>query len=233
MRNIIGQPKSALNFSRIMEEKKILLVDLSKGKIGEENSNFLGLILVPKILSAAMSRHRLLSEGVDFPDFYLYVDEFQNFATPDFATILSEARKYKLNLTVANQFIAQLTDEIKTAIFGNVGSTVAFRVGNDDAEYMEKQFEPATKNDLMNSATGNAYLRLLIDGQPSQPFSLKLPYEEVLAQKRDPALAAQIREKSRMKYGVPSEEIEAYINKKIGLTPEPAKDPKSAIKDLF
>ena len=235
MRNIIGQPKSALNFTKIMEEKKILLVDLSKGKIGEENSNFLGLLLVPRILSAAMSRHKMLESGQDFPDFYLYVDEFQNFATPDFATILSEARKYKLNLTVANQFIAQLTDEIKTAIFGNVGSTTAFRVGNDDAEYLEKQFEPATKNDLMNTATGNAYMRLLIDGQPSRPFSLKLPWEEVSAQKRYEGNVALIKERSRNKYGVPAAEIEEYINKKIGINAEDPveKDPKDVIRDLF
>jgi type IV secretory pathway TraG/TraD family ATPase VirD4 len=116
MRNIIGQSKSSFNFDDVMAQKKILLVDLAKGKIGEENSNFIGLLFVPRILSAALRRHKLKG---DFPNFFLFVDEFQNFATPDFATILSEARKYKLNLTVAHQFIKQMPDDIKDAIFGN------------------------------------------------------------------------------------------------------------------
>ncbi|HLC82496.1 MAG TPA: DUF87 domain-containing protein, partial [Bacteroidia bacterium] len=171
MRNILGQPKSAFNLADIMAQKKILLVDLAKGKIGEENSNFLGLLLVPRILTSALARHSLLEQGVDFPGFYLYVDEFQNFATPDFATILSEARKYKLNLTVAHQFVAQLSDEIKDAIFGNVGSMSVFRVGTEDAEFLETYFNPPfTKKDISGLPIGNAYVRLLVEGHPTQPF---------------------------------------------------------------
>jgi type IV secretory pathway TraG/TraD family ATPase VirD4 len=132
MRNIIGQTKSSFKFREVMDEGKILLVNLSKGKIGEENSNFLGLILVPKILIAAMSRQEMPEEKRR--DFYLYVDEFQNFATPDFAQILSEARKYRLDLTVANQFIGQMEEEVKNAVFGNVGTLVSFRVGVTDAK---------------------------------------------------------------------------------------------------
>jgi hypothetical protein len=234
IRNIIGQPKSAINFAKVMEEKKILLVDLSKGKIGEENSTFLGLVLVPKILSAAMGRHKLLGKE-DFPDFYLYVDEFQNFATPDFATILSEARKYKLNLIVANQFIGQLTDDIKNAIFGNVGTMISYRVGADDAEYLETQFAPFEKNDLMNNPTGSYYMKLLVDAQPTPPFSVNLIWDEIQAIPRNPEVAKKIREASRQKYGVPVEKVEAYINEKAGFNEEEEKpkDPKDLIKDLF
>ena len=134
MRNIIGQSKSAFDFRKAMDEGKILLVNLSKGKIGEENAAFLGLVLVPKILVAAMSRQDMPEE--QRKDFYLYVDEFQNFATPDFAQILSEARKYRLNLIVANQFIGQMDEEVKNAIFGNVGTIMSFRVGVTDANYL-------------------------------------------------------------------------------------------------
>ena len=218
MRNIIGQPRSAIDFSKIMAEKKILLVDLSKGKIGEENSNFLGLILVPRILAAAMGRHVLLGKE-DFPDFYLYVDEFQNFATPDFATFLTEARKYKLNLTVANQFIGQLTDKIRDAVFGNVGTLVSFRVGTDDAEYLEKQLAPVFKSaDLINNSVGNSYVRLLIDGHPSVPFSMKINKEKIDSVQKNPQTAQRIRELSRLKYGVPAQEVELYINERAGFT---------------
>ncbi|MBT6401054.1 DUF87 domain-containing protein [candidate division WWE3 bacterium] len=232
MRNIIGQPKSPLDFAKIMEEKKILLVDLSKGKIGEENSNFLGLILVPKLLSAAMGRHNLLGKE-DFPDFYFYVDEFQNFATPDFATILSEARKYKLNLIVANQFIGQLSDEIRDAIFGNVGSLIAYRVGADDGEYLESQFAPFSKNDLINSPMGNYYMKLLVDGHPTESFSAHLSYDEVLAVPKNKGIAEKIREMSRLKYGVPVKEVEAYIDQRSGFNEPEKPDPKDLIKDLF
>ena len=216
MRNIIGQPKSAFDFHQVMSEKKILLVDLSKGKIGEENSNFLGLLLVPRILTAALARaSKLGREG--FPDFYLYVDEFQNFATPDFATILSEARKYKLNLTVAHQFIEQLTDDIREAIFGNVGTQVSFRVGPEDAEFLEKQYEPVfTKSDLSNLPVGNCYMRLLVKGQPTVPFSLAIDWDMITNTKKDPKVAETIRQLSRTKYGTPVEEVEEFINMRAG-----------------
>jgi DNA helicase HerA-like ATPase len=225
MRNIIGQKKSSFNFDDIMAEKKILLVDLAKGKLGEENSNFLGLLLVPRILTAALRRHQLKE---DFPNFFLHVDEFQNFATPDFATILSEARKYKLNLTVTHQFISQLPEDIKKAIFGNVGTICAFRVGIDDAEYLETQFEPTfTKQDLINLPVGNAYMRLLVKGQPTPPFSLFVDWNDLTSIKKDPQLAREIREMSGQKYGTPVKEVEEFINKRfeddISSEPEPAK----------
>jgi len=225
MRNIIGQSKSSFNFDDVMAQKKILLIDLAKGKIGEENSNFIGLLFVPRILAAALKRHKIKG---DFPNFFLFVDEFQNFATPDFATILSEARKYKLNLTVVHQFIQQLTDEIKDAIFGNVGTICAFRVGVDDAEYLEPQFQPNfTKQDLSNLPVGNAYMRLLVKGQPTPPFSLFIDWDEISSPKKDPKTAQQIRELSRNKYGVPVEEVEAAINKRLALDEpkEPVKNP--------
>ena len=138
MRNIIGQSESSFNIRKVMDEGKILIVNLSKGRIGEENSNFLGLVLVPKILAAAMSRADMPEE--QRKDFFLYVDEFQNFATDSFATILSEARKYKLNLVVANQFIGQIGEELKNAVFGNVGSVISFRVGVTDANFLQHEF---------------------------------------------------------------------------------------------
>ena len=226
MRNIVGQPKSAFNFKKLMAEKKILLCDLSKGKIGEENSNFLGLLIVPKILGAALSRSTMIDQGIKFPHFYLYVDEFQNFATDDFATILSEARKYKLDLIVAHQFISQLPDKIKGAIFGNVGTTCAFRVGADDAKYLETQFDPVFKQqDLMNNPTGSYYLRLLVNNQPSVPFSVSVDWEAITNAKKDPDMAKKIREMSSLKYGKPAKEVEEYVNNRLGPVagaPEPA-----------
>jgi DNA helicase HerA-like ATPase len=225
MRNILGQPHSALNFPKIMAEKKILLVDLAKGKIGEENSNFLGLLLVPRILAAALGRHKFIGKQ-EFPNFFLYVDEFQNFATPDFATILSEARKYKLNLVVGHQFVAQLDDDIKNAIFGNVGTMTIFRVGSEDAEFLEPYFEPTfTKNDLASLPIGNAYVRLLVDGQPTAPFSMKVDWNVISSVPKFPGAPERIREASRMKYGTPIEEVETYINTRAGFDEPPQQDP--------
>lgn len=218
MRNMLGQPKSAFNLPQVMAERKILLVDLAKGKIGEENSNFLGLILVPKILSAALARHKQLEIGQDFPNFYLYVDEFQNFATPDFETILSEARKYKLNLIVAHQFIDQLPEKIKDAIFGNVGTLCTFRVGAEDAEFLEHYFDPVfTKKDISNLSIGNAYIKLLVDGHPTPPFSMNIPWDVIHTNVvTSEETANKIIENSRQQYGVPVAEIEEYINLRAG-----------------
>ena len=202
MRNIIGQGKSAIDFRKVMDEQKILLVDLSKGKIGEENSNFLGLILVPRLLAAAMSR--IDQAESERKDFYLYVDEFQNFSTPDFVQILSEARKYRLNLIVANQFIAQISDDIKNAVFGNVGTLASFRVGSDDSNYLEQFFQPNfNANDLLNNPVGQLYTKLLINGQPSDPFSLHTDWELISAQKNagDQKVAEAVKQLSRLKYG--------------------------------
>ncbi len=216
MRNIIGQSTSSFNFREVMDTRKILLVNLAKGKIGEENSNFLGLILVPRILAAAMSRVDTPEE--QRPDFYLYVDEFQNFATPDFVQILSEARKYRLNLTVANQFIGQLDEPIKNAVFGNVGTTVMFRVGADDAEYLEKQVAPSfTKSDLLNLAVGQAYIRLLINNLPSIPFALKTDWERISTLPRNPQASEQIKESSRLKYARERAKVEEEVVKRAAL----------------
>lgn len=230
MRNIIGQPKSSFNIADVMSQRKILLVNLSKGKIGEENTNFLGLLLVPKILTAALSRAELLGKE-DFPDFFLYVDEFQNFATPDFATILSEARKYKLNLTVAHQFIAQLSDEIKEAVFGNVGSMAVFRISPEDAEFVLPQFEPTFGvDDIIKNPIGNAYMKLLVDGYPTPPFSMRVDYEAIVDTPKSKERAASIVESSRMKYGRDVKEVERYINQRAGLN-DPQKPSIAATKD--
>lgn len=171
IRNILGQPKSAIDLRFAMDHKKIVVVNLSKGKIGEDNSSLLGAMMITKFQLDAMSRANVPEK--DRIDFYLYVDEFQNFATDSFATILSEARKYKLNLTMANQYIAQMPEEVRDAVFGNVGSIVSFQVGFDDAEYLSGQYgEEAMPNDLVSLSKYTAYMRLLIDGMPSKTFSL-------------------------------------------------------------
>ncbi|GIW61186.1 MAG: hypothetical protein KatS3mg089_0038 [Patescibacteria group bacterium] len=217
IRNIIGQSESAFNFREAMDTQKILLINLSKGKIGEENSSFLGLVLVPKILVAAMSRQDMPME--DRRDFFLYVDEFQNFATPDFAQILSEARKYRLNLIVANQFVGQMEEEVKNAIFGNVGTLCAFRVGVTDANYLQHEFQPTfTEADLINIDRFNCYVRTIVDGEPVPPFSLDTT-KDIAAEKalRDPRVAELVKELSRLKYGRNVKVVEAEITQRAKL----------------
>jgi hypothetical protein len=201
IRNLIGQSQSSFDFRKIMDEGKILLVNLSKGELGEENSSFLGLILVPRILMAAMSR-------ADIPedqrrDFYLYVDEFQNFATPDFAIILSEARKYRLSLIVANQFVGQIDEEIKNAIFGNVGTIMSYRVGVSDANYLAREFAPVfTEDDLLNIERYHVYIRTLVNNEPVPPFSMDLTRDlKEVAKEKNPDVARIIKEMSRVKFG--------------------------------
>lgn len=207
MRPIIAQEKSAFNVREAMDSGKILLINLSKGRLGERNANLLGLILVGKILMAALSRVDIADEK-NRKDFYLYIDEFQNVTTNSIVQILSEARKYRLGLTVANQFIAQLEEGIKNAVFGNVGSLAAFRVGRDDADYLEKQFEPVFKaQDLMKIENRNAYLKLLVNGAPTKPFSI----ETLPPQSPDKALAARLKEASYLKYGRDRAEVEKEI----------------------
>ena len=201
IRNIIGQSKSSFDFRQIMDQGKIILISLAKGELGEENSNFLGLILIPRILMAAMSRADIPRE--ERRDFYLYVDEFQNFATPDFATILSESRKYGLGLCVANQFIGQVEEEVKNAVFGNVGTIVAFRVGVTDANYLQHEFTPTfAEDDLLNVERYHAYIKTTVHNEPVPPFSMDLT-KDLAKQKaaENPRVAEIIKEMSRLKYG--------------------------------
>ncbi|HUD44096.1 MAG TPA: type IV secretion system DNA-binding domain-containing protein [Patescibacteria group bacterium] len=217
IRNIIGQSNSAFDFRKVMDEQKILLINLSKGKIGEENSSFLGLVLVPKILVAAMSRADMPME--QRKDFFLYVDEFQNFATPDFAQILSEARKYRLNLTVANQFIGQMDEEIKNAIFGNVGTIASFRVGVTDANYLQHEYTPTfSEADLINIDKFNAYLRTVVNGEPVPPFSIETtPDFAAQAKEKNPRVAELVKELSRLKFGKDMKVVEAEIQERARL----------------
>ncbi len=217
IRNIIGQSQSSFDLRRVMDEGKILLINLAKGSLGEENSNFLGLILVPRILMAAMSR-------VDTPvenrrDFYFYVDEFQNFATPDFAVILSEARKYRLGLCVANQFIGQVEEEVKNAIFGNVGTKIAFRIGVTDAQYMVHEFAPTFgEDDLLNVERYHAYVTTIVNNEPVPSFSMDTTKDLAKVKAMEsPRVAEIIKEMSRLKYGRDEKLIEAEIARRAKL----------------
>ncbi|MEK7074745.1 MAG: type IV secretory system conjugative DNA transfer family protein, partial [Patescibacteria group bacterium] len=206
MRPIIAQQKSAFNFREVMDNQKILLVNLSKGRLGDINSSLIGLIIVGKLLMSALSRTDIAEERRK--DFYLYIDEFQNVTTDSIATILSEARKYRLDLTITHQFIGQLKEEIKKAVFGNVGSVINFRIGSDDTEFMAKQYEPIfSQQDLLNLDNYNCYVKLLINGATSTPFSMKT-FAPV---KGDREIAEIIKEISRTKYGRPREEVEREI----------------------
>ncbi len=209
IRNIIGQPRSTMNMRDIMDSGKILIANLSKGQMGEDNSALLGGMLISKLQIAAMSR-------VDIPmderrDFYLYVDEFQNFSTESFANILSEARKYRLNLIMAHQYIEQLDEKVRAAVFGNVGTTICFRVGAEDGEFLERQFAPTfTGEDLVNLPNYHIYLRLMIDGVSSRPFSAKaLPPIKMQGE----SLRDVIIENSRRKYTLPIDVVEEKMAK--------------------
>ncbi len=209
MRNIIGQSKSSFDFRKVMDEQKILLINLSKGIIGEENAQFLGLLIVPKILSAAMSRADIDKE--DRKPFFLYVDEFQNFATEDFAQILSEARKYGLGLIVANQYISQVQEKIRDAVFGNIGSIVSFKVGVNDAQYLKNEFYPVfDENDLVNLENVNAYVKLLINSEYPTPFSISTWFDKSRFPS-DKKTAEMIRQLSRLRYGRDRELVEAEM----------------------
>ncbi|MEK7463841.1 MAG: DUF87 domain-containing protein [Patescibacteria group bacterium] len=206
MRPIIAQEASTINFREIMDQKKILLVNLSKGRLGDINANLIGLILVGKILMAALSR--VDSIGQNLPPFYLYIDEFQNITTNSISTILSEARKYKLSLNVAHQFIAQLDEGIRDSVFGNVGSIAAFRVGAEDAEYLEKQFSPVfTAKDIMSIDNYNAYLKMLANGRPVKPFNI----ETMAPPQGNKAVVESIKQLSHMKYGKDRASVDAEI----------------------
>ncbi|MFC1700660.1 type IV secretion system DNA-binding domain-containing protein [Patescibacteria group bacterium] len=207
IRNIVGQTKSAIDIRKAMDEQKILIMNLSKGLIGEDTSNLLGAMLITRIQLAAMSRVDIQEE--DRKDFYLYVDEFQNFATEAFATILSEARKYRLDLVLAHQYIAQMVDEVRDAVLGNVGTMACFRIGANDAEYLEKEFFPEfNTQDLVNLDFAHIYLKLMIDGMASRPFSATTlpPMPKLEKSCRD-----KIIENSRKRYSTNRQEIEKDI----------------------
>ena len=206
VRPIIGQARSSFNFRKVMDEGKILLVNLSKGRVGDINAGLLGVIMVGKLLMSALSRVDIAQE--QRKDFNLYIDEFQNFTTDSIATILSEARKYRLNLVVAHQFISQLAEKIRDAVFGNVGSMIVFRVGADDADYLTKHFEPVfSKNDLINVDNFNAYAKLLINGHPARPFNIRTLPPLV----GDEKVKAAIKEFSRNSYGRSREDVENEV----------------------
>ncbi len=213
IRNIIGQVKSSLDMRKIMDEKKILIMNLSKGKIGEDSSTLLGALLITKIQLAAMSRVDTPEEERE--DFFLYVDEFQNFATESFVTVLSEARKYRLSLILAHQYIAQMEESVRDAVFGNVGTIVSFRIGAEDAEFLEKEFAPEfTAQDLVNLPKYHIYLKLMIDGVTTRPFSAITlpPFPLPSVSYKD-----KIIKVSRERYGTPCYKIEEAIRKWLGV----------------
>jgi hypothetical protein len=227
-RNIFGQSSSGFDMRKIMDDKKILIVNLSKGIIGEENAQFLGLLLVPRILSAAMSRADIAEK--DRKDFYLYVDEFQNFSTEDFAQILSEARKYKLNLIVANQYIAQIDEKIRDAVFGNVGTVVSMKVGSTDAQFLETIFTPTfNATDLVNLENTNAYLKLINKGESPPAFSVSTNYKHApfpIPKEGNPKIAEIVKNLSRFRYGRDKDMVENEINRRSQTDGE---DPKKAV----
>ncbi len=213
IRNVVGQSKSTINIFDMMNEGKIFLVNVSKGRIGEDNSALLGGMIITKIQLAAMERVRIPED--ERKDFYLYVDEFQNFVTDAFASILSEARKYRLNLTVAHQYTAQLISDkstaVRDAVFGNVGTMIVFRVGSDDAEFLEKEFEPEfTPSDIVNLPNYKIYLKLMIDGITSRPFSAKTLPQMVKSGNRE--IEEEVIRSSRELYCRSKEDVEREIN---------------------
>jgi hypothetical protein len=228
MRNIIGQNKSAFDLREVMDTGKILLVNLSRGKTGDLNSKLLGMIFVMKFEAAAMSRADIPEEYRQ--DFCLYVDEFQNFSTDSFADILSQARKYHLNLIVANQFTTQLSEEIRDAVFGNVGTVVSFRVGTADAEFLEKQFRPVFDiDDLQFLPNANTVVRMMIGGVPMQPFSMAtLP---PLGSPNNQLMEA-LKQLSAAKYGRPKAAVEAEIFKRLA-TEQPQKQALPSRNELL
>lgn len=210
IRNIIGQSRSSIDLRKVMDEKKILIINLSKGRLGDQNANLLGGILITKIYLAAMSRASTGGPALSrLPYFYLFVDEFQSFVNESFADILAEARKYKLSLTIAHQYIEQMPEEVRNAVFGNVGTTIVFRVGPFDAEVLETVFFPTfTKEDLVNLGFAQIYLTLSIDGVGSPPFSATTlpPIAEITDSHRDEIIAYV-----RQTYAKPREQVEKEI----------------------
>ncbi len=206
MRPVVLQQNSVFNFRKIMDEKKILLVNLSKGRLGDINANLIGLVLVGKIQMAALSRVDMFGKPMN--DFYLYIDEFQNVTTDSIASILSEARKYRLSLNIAHQYITQLEENIKNAVFGNVGSMAVFRVGVEDATFLEPKFKPQfSSSDITKLDNFNAYISMLVNGQPTKPFNI----HTLAPEKGNPNIVDNLKELSYVKYGRDREEVEAEI----------------------
>ncbi|KPJ85985.1 hypothetical protein AMJ57_01050 [Parcubacteria bacterium SG8_24] len=228
MRNIIGQQKSGFDFRDIMDNKKIFLINLSKGKIGDVNANLLGLIIVTKLQMAAMARADMPKE--ERKDFFLYIDEFQNFITPSIATILSEARKYRLSLIMAHQYMGQLAPkgdtEIRDAVLGNVGTKLVGRIGIDDSEILEKEFTPVfSALDLMNVDKFHWNTKILIDNTVSRPFVVKAP----MPVKGNPKLAAAIKQLSRLKYGRDKSIVEQEILERTQLGATVTQGPEQSV----
>lgn len=208
MRPVVLQQNSVFDFRKIMDEKKILLVNLSKGRLGDINANLIGLVLVGKIQMAALSRVDMFGKPMN--DFYLYIDEFQNVTTDSIASILSEARKYRLSLTVAHQYISQLEEKIKNAVFGNVGSMAIYRISPEDAAFVEPKFKPTfTANDITKLDNFNSYVNMLVNGTPIKPFSMTSHWS--LLQKGNKDIVEPLKELSYIKYGRDREEVEAEI----------------------
>ena len=208
IRNIIGQPQNMINVRDVMDNQKILLMKVSKGLLGEENSGLLGAMIITKIYQAAMQRADIPEE--ERKDFYFYVDEFQNFATETFAEILSEARKYRLNLTIAHQYVGQLSEVVRKTVFGNTGSIVSFRVGADDAGVLAAEYNPIfTERDIINLGVREFYTKMSVSGQIREAFSgrtLDMP-------KPDNDLTKEIIEYSRKTYCKPRADVEKLLSK--------------------
>ncbi len=218
IRHIIGQSKSSFSFKEVMDEGKILILNFAKGLMGEENAQFLGLLMVPKLLSAALAREKIPED--QRKDFFFHVDEFQNFATEAFTSILSEARKYKLALNVAHQYIGQLPEDIRDAIFGNVGTLIVGRVGPEDGEFLEKQFAPLiTANDIINQPNIHYYTKLLVGGKYAAPFSLNPRFGPGTGfdLPKDPEVAKLVKKLSRLKYGKDVNVVREEINNRAEL----------------
>ena len=231
IRNIIGQPKSSFDFREAMDSRKILIINLSKGRIGDTNSKLIGSMLIIKIYLAAMSRaDTLATELAKLPPFYFFVDEFQSFANETFADILSESRKYKLSLTIAHQYIGQMPEEVRDAVFGNVGTIIVFRVGATDAEVLESEFSPTfTAEDLVNLGYYQIYLKLMIDGLASKPFSaVTLPPIEKLPRSFKPEIVAYSRET----YARPRAEVEVQILER-HIIPTPSPETRERVEKSY
>jgi hypothetical protein len=226
MRNILGQTKSSFNFNEIMDGKKILIIRLSKGVIGEMNMQLLGMIFISKLQMAAMRRAG--AGAAERVPFYMYIDEFQNFATDNIAQIFSEARKFKLSLTVANQYISQMREDIRDSVFGNVGTIASFRVSSEDGEYLEKQYAPEFKShDLVNQENFNAIIKLIINGIPSRPFNVRTVYP--LPGEMNEEVGKAIVELSRLKHARPRDIVDAEVIARMNISRAPQVPPPGGV----